>query len=56
MRDINRIELYKLEIEKDYVFKNKVTDEIVIGKLKDVKFKDGVCDTDEYVVNDIKNG
>jgi len=56
MRDLNRIELYKLELERDYVFKNKVTDEMVIGKLKDVKFKDDICDTDEYIVNDIKTG
>jgi Zn-dependent protease with chaperone function len=55
MRNLNRKELYKLELGKDYMFKNKITDEIVIGKLKDVKFKDDICDTDEYIVNDINN-
>ena len=56
MRNLNRKELYKLELGKDYVFKNKVTDKIVIGKLEDVNFKDDISDTDEYFVKDINNG
>jgi len=56
MPNINRKELYKFELGKNYVFKNKVTDEIVVGKLEDVKFKDDISDTDEYFVKDIKNG
>jgi len=54
MQNINRIELYKLEIERDFLFKHKVTDEIIIGKLENVKFTDDVCEIDEYVVKEFK--
>ena len=54
MRNINRIELYKLEIDKDFMFKHKVTDEIVVGKLESVGFNDDVCEIDEYIVKEFK--
>ena len=55
MQDINRIELYKLELEKDFIFKHKITDEIIVGKLESVKFNDDVCEIDEYIVKEFKN-
>lgn len=54
MNNINRIELYKLELEQDFLFKNKITDEIIIGKLEHVIFNDDICEVDEYVVRDFK--
>ena len=55
MHDLKRRELYKLEIEKDFIFKNKITNERFLGKLENIQFKDDVCDTDEYVVKNLKN-
>ena len=55
MQDINRIELYKLELEKDFIFKHKITDEIIVGKLESVKFNDDICEIDEYIVKEFKN-
>jgi len=55
MLDLNRRELYKLEIEKDFIFKNKLTNERLFGKLENIQFKDDICDTDEYVVKTLKN-
>jgi len=55
MHDLNRKELYKLEIEKDFIFKNKITNERLLGKLENIHFKDDVCDTDEYVVKNLKD-
>ena len=55
MHDLKKRELYKLEIEKDFIFKNKITNERFLGKLKNIQFKDDVCDTDEYVVKNLKN-
>jgi len=55
MHDFNRRELYKLEIEKDFIFKNKITNKRILGKLENVQFKDDVCDTDEYVVKNLKS-
>jgi Zn-dependent protease with chaperone function len=54
MNSINRIELYKLELEKDYIFIHKVKDEIIIGRLENVVFNDDVCEIDEYVVREFK--
>jgi len=54
MQDINRIELYKLDIDKDFMFKHKVTNEIILGKLESVGFNDDVCEIDEYVVKEFK--
>ncbi|MHA1241285.1 MAG: M48 family metalloprotease [Promethearchaeota archaeon] len=55
MHDLKRRELYKLEIEKDFIFKNKITNERFLGKLENIQFKDDICDTDEYVVKNLKN-
>ncbi|MFX0075258.1 MAG: M48 family metalloprotease [Candidatus Hermodarchaeota archaeon] len=54
MNSINRIELYKLELNQDYIFQHKINDEIVIGKLEDVVFDDDVCEIDEYIVREFK--
>jgi hypothetical protein len=54
MQNINRIELYKLELEQDFIFKHKVTNEIVLGKLESVSFNDDVCEIDEYIVKEFK--
>ena len=55
MQNLNRIELYKLELEKDFIFKHKITDEIIVGKLESVRFNDDVCEIDEYIVKEFKN-
>jgi Zn-dependent protease with chaperone function len=55
MHDLNRRELYKFEIEKDFIFTNKITNERLLGKLENVQFKDDICDTDELVVKNLKN-
>jgi Zn-dependent protease with chaperone function len=54
MNDINRIELYKLELEQDFLFKHKISDEIVIGKLENVIFNNNICDIDVYIVREFK--
>ncbi len=54
MNNINRIELYKLELEQDFLFKHKISDEIVIGKLENVIFNNNICDIDEYIVREFK--
>ncbi|HUW90068.1 MAG TPA: M48 family metallopeptidase [Candidatus Nanopelagicaceae bacterium] len=55
MQNLNRIELYKLELEKDFIFKHKITDEIIVGKLESVRFNDDICEIDEYIVKEFKN-
>ena len=55
MDKLGRKEIYKFDLEKDYIFKNKITDEIVIGKLNDIKFIDDICDSDQYIISNLKS-
>ena len=55
MDNLNRKELYKLELEKDFIFKNKITNELILGKLEDIQFKDDISDTDEFIVKTLEN-
>ncbi|MFX0073724.1 MAG: M48 family metalloprotease, partial [Candidatus Hermodarchaeota archaeon] len=48
--NLNRREAYKFDINQDFIFKNKITNEMIVGKLENVKFLDDVCDSDQYVV------
>ncbi|MBY9002746.1 MAG: M48 family metalloprotease [Candidatus Lokiarchaeota archaeon] len=47
---LKRKELFKYEIGNDYMYKNKITNEIIVGKLEDVEFVDDICDPDRYIV------
>ncbi|MFW9880207.1 MAG: M56 family metallopeptidase [Candidatus Thorarchaeota archaeon] len=53
MRDLKRKELYTFDIQKDYVFKNLITDEIIIGKLEDVQFFDDITDSDRFLIQNL---
>jgi hypothetical protein len=50
MERIKRIELYKYDFEKDFIFRNLITDEIIVGKLIDVKFNDDIADLEQFVI------
>ncbi|MBN1802906.1 MAG: M48 family metalloprotease [Candidatus Lokiarchaeota archaeon] len=53
--NLDRKEAYKLQLKKDYLFKNIVTGEIILGRLEDVKFEDDVNESLSYIVLDLKN-
>ncbi len=55
MDTLGRKEIYRFELEKEYIFKNKITDEIVIGKLNDIQFLDDICDSDQYIITNLKS-
>jgi Zn-dependent protease with chaperone function len=55
MRNIRREEIFELEIKKDYIFHNKINDEILVGTLENVQFNDDICDTDQFLIYDMKN-
>ncbi|MBD3254481.1 MAG: M48 family metalloprotease [Candidatus Lokiarchaeota archaeon] len=52
---LNRKEIYQFQIKYDYVFINKISGNIEIGKLEDVKFFDNLSESDYYVVEDYYN-
>ena len=56
IENLNRKELFKFDLDKEYLFTNKLTNEIIVGTLKEVHFNSNICELDEFIVFDIKNG
>ena len=52
--NLRRKESYKLELNRDFIFKNKITNEILIGKLDNIRFDNSICDADQYVITTFK--
>ncbi len=50
MEKLRRKELFLFEIQKDYVFRNLITDELIIGKLIGVQFIDDIADPDQLII------
>ncbi|MFX0105159.1 MAG: M48 family metalloprotease [Candidatus Hodarchaeota archaeon] len=56
MEKLRKKELFQFEIQKDYIFKNLITDELIDGKLNDVQFNDDITDPYQFVIiNKITN-
>lgn len=49
---LERKKIYQLAIGRDYVFKHKITSELRIGRIEDVKFADNICEPDIFIVKD----
>jgi len=54
LSNINRKEIFRYELNKYYVFNNKISGEFVIGKLLDVEFIDDVCSPDIFFIQEYK--
>ena len=54
MESLKRKELYKFKIQKDFIFRNLITDEIIVGKLIDVQFIDNITDPIQFVIHNLK--
>jgi len=55
MNKFKRIEIYKHELLREFVFQNKITDEVILGKLENIYFNDDVCDSDQFRIVDLQN-
>ncbi|NHJ21893.1 MAG: hypothetical protein EAX91_13180 [Candidatus Lokiarchaeota archaeon] len=54
MNAIKRLELYKFELNQDFIFIHKITGEVIVGKLENVRLIDDACEIDEYIVREFK--
>ena len=54
METIRRKELHQFDLQKDYVFRNLITDEIILGKLIDVHFVDDITNPEEFIITNLK--
>ncbi|MHA1439391.1 MAG: M48 family metalloprotease [Promethearchaeota archaeon] len=53
LEKIGRRNLYELDFKSEFIFKNKITDEIIIGRLEDVQFLDDICDPDQLIITEL---
>lgn len=54
LQNLRRKDLFKYDLHKDYIFRNKITEDIIVGTLNEIKFKDNVCSTDILSITNIK--
>ena len=54
MRDLRRKELFKFDLQKDYIFRNLITDEIILGRLVDIQFIDDITEPYQYIIKNLK--
>ncbi len=54
LKSLKLQEIYKFEIKKDYIFQNKITDEMMIGKLEEIQFLDDITESTQYMVTNLK--
>ncbi|KKK45721.1 MAG: hypothetical protein Lokiarch_07550, partial [Candidatus Lokiarchaeum sp. GC14_75] len=52
--NLGRREIFKLDLNKEYIFRNKITDEIIYGQLMDVQFIDNICTRDQLIITNLK--
>jgi Zn-dependent protease with chaperone function len=54
LHNLKRKEFYKHDLNKDYLFTNKVTDDYILGHLNDIQFSDDICSSDQFIIEDLK--
>ncbi|MFW9987906.1 MAG: M48 family metalloprotease [Candidatus Odinarchaeota archaeon] len=55
MVKLKRYELYKFDVQKDYIFRNLITDELILGKLDNIEFVDDISDPVQFIIIKKKN-
>ncbi|MHA1146932.1 MAG: M48 family metalloprotease [Promethearchaeota archaeon] len=56
LESLDRKKIYQLSIKKDFIFKHKITKNIILGKIEDVKFQDNICEPDIFIIKRYKSG
>ncbi|MFX1523367.1 MAG: M48 family metalloprotease, partial [Promethearchaeota archaeon] len=51
---LKRKELYKYDLHKDYIFINRITDDIKFGNIIDIHFLDNIADSDQFIITNLK--
>jgi len=54
IENIGRREIYKYDINNTFLFKNKITDEFILGTIINVHFLEDICNIDQFVINNLK--
>jgi Zn-dependent protease with chaperone function len=54
MKDFKREELFRLDLNDDFIFRNKITNEYLIGRIQDIEFMDSISDIDQFMISEFK--
>ncbi|MBY8983721.1 MAG: M48 family metalloprotease [Candidatus Lokiarchaeota archaeon] len=54
LNDLRRKELYKYELNKDFLFTNKINDDKIFGNIVDIQFLDDISDSDQFIITNLK--
>ena len=54
LNDLLKKEIYKYDLDRNYIFINKTTEDVVFGQLNDVLFIDDLCASDQYAITNLK--
>jgi Zn-dependent protease with chaperone function/sporulation protein YlmC with PRC-barrel domain len=54
LHNLRRKDLFKYDLNKDYVFKNKITEAVIVGQLKDINFIEDICSSDMLIITNLK--
>ncbi|MCK4286750.1 MAG: M48 family metalloprotease, partial [Candidatus Lokiarchaeota archaeon] len=55
MQSLRKKEVYKFDLTKNFIFRNRITDEIIIGKLNDIHFLDDICEGVQFMITNLKS-
>jgi hypothetical protein len=55
LEGLQRKEIYKYDLKRDFLFKNKATEESIYGKLNDIRFLDDICVSDQMIITNLKS-
>jgi len=55
MEKIRRKELHQFDLQNEYLFRNLITDELIVGRLVDIQFIDDITDPELLVVSDLNS-
>ena len=55
MQNLRRKEGYKFDLNKNFIFRNKITDEIIMGRLNDIHFLDDICEGVQFIITNLKS-
>ncbi len=55
MESLRRKERYKFDLTKNFIFRNTITDEVIIGKLNDIHFLDDISEGVQFIITNLKS-
>ena len=53
LEKLQRKEIYRFDLNKDYIFTNKITEELIYGHLKEISFLESISSSDQFTISNL---